>query len=133
MFGWLRKLQRSEQIKLVTQNLIAAEHLREEAAKLTKNGIGDNLKLVEALETEGWAANRLLQSLERAEILSAEISSHQLEVNTNLRRIYAELVNDKRVGERVFGIPAGSIVSFDDFFVPDQGWRAFIDGFGIKR
>jgi uncharacterized membrane protein YdfJ with MMPL/SSD domain len=127
MFGWLKKRMRHEHIKLVFQNKMAVDHLYE-FAKTVADTTGDP-SMMRQLEEVSEIQEALVDLLTRQQELDSVAFDDQFKLQKQLRRMYDE----KTAGQKAFALQFGSasekIMSFDQRFEPNVGWKVFLGHF----
>ena len=132
MFGWLRRRQRREHIKLVHQNILATEHLMAFAEKAETTGTAAPSDLAELSEILliGLAGTRLAQaSLAHNELLDPGHVNDQLQANKHLRGLYDMVLSGRVKAASVMGTANERLLPFDKQFTPNEGWDIFFQHF----
>jgi len=130
MLGWLKKRERSEHIKLLKQNDLAAQYLCEIAENASELGDSSGDELATDLHLVGFAARNQLSELISYHALPPEKFTEQINVNKQLRRIYDQVLMGRRQFAKQFGSASEKLERFDVKFCPNEGWKVFVDHFG---
>lgn len=127
MFGWVRRRVRREHVKLVRQNQMAVEYLYEFAKEVYQTSLDPSMMrdLEEVLDIQA----ELIELLKRESELDTKISEDQLRLQKHLRRIYDEKTAGQVAFAKQFGSARERIMTFDQRFEPNEGWKIFITHF----
>ena len=114
MFGWLRKRQEKELLKLLDQNFRASDYL---LTNLTDVDLKP--KSLAFLKQANEQARSLLMLGKRVKNMPSSAVHDWLNVNKDLRRIYDQSHADL--------LSSGYGKNFDDQFTPLLGWDRYFD------
>ncbi len=130
MFGWLKKRERKEHIKLLKQNELAAKYLLEIQKVAVQSGLTTDDSLVETFEIALFSIGHYQFELETFRVMPPDRVTDQLSVNKSLRRLYDEVLLGKRAFAKQFGAASEKLERFDAKFQPNEGWAIYISHFG---
>jgi len=130
MFGWIKKKQRFEHVKLVKQNLLATEYLGH-YYRVAVEGLQDKEAegILISLRQNYLATKQNLDGLKTIELLPPTAFTDQLELWKELHRIYDDVLAGRRYFAQNFGSTSDRLEPFDRKFVPNEGWKIFVDHF----
>lgn len=130
MFGWLKKRQRREHLKLLKQNELAAQYLLEAERTSNELGIATDGQLSDILELAVFGIHNCQSSLQSYQFLPPKQVDEQLQANRNLRKLYDAMLLGRKAFARQFGTSSEKIESFDAKFQPNEGWANYFAHFG---
>lgn len=128
MFGWIKKRERFESTKLITQNKLAAMYLRDFLSKSSEAGFGGDPQLIFVLDAILDDVVDTSFKLRQGP-LDPETFKNHFETNKQLRRLYDEMLAGRKAFAKQFGSATERIESFDRKFEPNEGWKIFIEHF----
>ncbi len=128
MFGWLKKRERFESIKLVTQNKLAAAYLRDFFSTAAATGGRTDAQLLSTLDV---MLDEVVEATFRLRSgpLDPQLFDSQFKINKELRRFYDEILAGRRAFAQNFGAASEKLESFDRKFEPNEGWKIFVEHF----
>ncbi len=130
MFGWFKKRERFEHIKLVKQNELAIDYLQDFAETAAKMGEPAAQAMADELHLIGFATRQVLSSMSSHRILPSEKFTEQWELQKQLRRLYDENLLGRKQFAQQFGSASEKLEKFDAKFQPNEGWKIFVTHFG---
>ena len=132
MFGWLRKRERNEHLKMLKQNELASMYLIEFQENSIESGLSDDRGLLDILELSLFATRNYQEDMKSFRIMKPEVLDDQFTANKNLRRLFDEVMIGKRAFAKSFGSASEKLEKFDDKFRPNEGWDVYYRHFGIS-
>ena len=130
MFGWLKKHERNEHLKMLKQNELAASYILDIQKTWVSSGMTTDDGLLQVLELGLFAIRTYQSDLKSFRIMPPERVSEQLEVNRSMRRLYDQILNGRRAFARQFGTSSEKLEKFDQKFCPNEGWRIYFSHYG---
>ena len=130
MFGWLKRRERFEHIKLLKQNELAAQYLQGFAENAAELGDPVARAMADELHLVGFSVRQVLSSMQSHRILSQDKFSEQWELQKQLRRLYDENLEGRKLFAKQFGSASEKLEKFDAKFQPNEGWKIFVEHFG---
>ena len=128
MFGWLKKRQERELIKLVHQNFLAFSFLTAEQEAAEEDGLQLASRFSEKLETSRQLSLKFLEK----KSLSVDEQDLTLELNREARAIYEPIRKEwKELGE-MYSSKLELAPKFDDKFKPLLGWDDYIEEWKVQ-
>ncbi|ART99635.1 hypothetical protein [Yoonia vestfoldensis] len=129
MFGWLRKRERREHIKLLKQNVLAAQYLSEfQSQRLAMDPSADT-DFLSTLKLAAFSSDQYLFDLESYRLMDPDRFNEQYGANKNFRRLYDQILYGRKAFARQFGKAAEKLEPFDQKFQPNEGWDIFLERF----
>ena len=128
MFGWLKKRQERELIKLVHQNFLAFSFLTAEQEAAEEDGLQLATRFSEKLET----SRQLSLKFSEKKSLSVDEQDLALEFNREARAIYEGLRKERNELSKMFGSKLELAPKFDDKFKPILGWDDYIEELKVQ-
>jgi len=125
MFGWLKKKERKEHLKLVQQNGEAAKLLSVVQSVALETGAGGDQELLIILQRAVFDKSELLSFLAINQMLPVDVFQSQIQLNRNLRALYDGLISGKTAFAEEFKKGQQKFQKFDRRFTPPEGWDAF--------
>ena len=124
MFGWLKKRQENELIKLVHQNFLAFSFLTAEQEAAEAEGLQISTRFSEKLEVSRQLSVRFSET----KSLSLDEQKAALDLNREARGIYEQLRKDHNnaLKTRAPWAKASQAPTFDTIFQPVLGWDDYI-------
>jgi hypothetical protein len=123
LFGWLKKRQENELIKLVHQNFLAFSFLAAEEEAAEEEGEQISTRFSEKSEI----CRQLSTNFAKTKSLSGDETKMALALNREARGIYEHLRKEQNELSKMFGSRLLA-PSFDDSFKPTLGWDDFYEG-----
>ena len=122
LFGWLKKRQENELIKLFYQNSKAFHYFTLEQEAAEEEGLQVTTKFSEKAEI----CNQLSIKFSETKSLSVDEQKLALDLNREARDIYELLRKERNEISKVFGSKLELVPKFDDNFKPLLGWDDYI-------
>ena len=123
MFGWLKKRQVNELIKLVHQNFRAFDFLTMQQEIEAERGLQISSKFSEKLEI----CIQLSLKFSETKSLSVDEQKTALDLNREARGIYEQFRKERNELSKMFGSKLELAAPFDDEFKPLLGWDDYIE------
>ena len=127
MFGWLKRRQRREHIKLLEQNRLAAEYMLGVFRSSQDAGLGDASEYIDNLNALTDAAMFHSFILKDQVMLPDNVVDFHMMANSDLRKMFAQTLSVQKLYAKRYGHASERIESFDSKFMPNEGWKIFID------
>lgn len=128
MFGWLKKRQERELVKLVHQNFLAFSFLTAEQEAAEEDGLQLASRFSKKLETSRQLSLKFLEK----KSLSVDEQDLTLELNREARAIYEPIRKEwKELGE-MYSSKLELAPKFDDKFKPLLGWDDYIEEWKVQ-
>ena len=128
MFGWLKKRQESELVKLVHQNFLAFSFLTAEQEAAEEDGLQLATRFSEKLET----SRQLSLKFWEKKSLSIDEQKVALELNREAREIYEPIRKEWKELGKMYGSKLELAPKFDDKFKPLLGWDDYIEEWKVQ-
>jgi len=129
MFGWLRKRERNEHVKLAKQNALAAKYLADFQSQVLAMDPSADPGILQTLQLVVLSAEENLSELATKRVMPPERFNEQWAAQKNLRRLYDEILSGRRAFAKQFGNASERLEPFDTRFVPNEGWKIFLAHF----
>ena len=128
MFGWLKKRQERELIKLVHQNFLAFSFLTAEQEAAEEDGLQLASRFSEKLETSRQLSLKFLEK----KSLSVDEQDLALELNREARAIYEPIRKEWKELGKMYSSKLELAPKFDDKFKPLLGWDDYIEEWKVQ-
>jgi hypothetical protein len=133
MFGWMKNKIRNDHIRLVKQNQLAVEYLYEFSQNAFDSKLDSSpnrIHEMKMLEEVADIQEDLIEKLKIHNKLIPDVFTDQYNLQKHLRRMYDEIKAGKVAFANMFGTSNEKIMSFDQRFQPNEGWKIFLNHFG---